>query len=108
MIKTRADNYAFFYPPFLYELIDQLTIFLSANNLREVTVDFIMSNPDGIINKKFMIDSIIIDYALHFLCDEQPDGSFKLNNHKVIKNLSLAMLYIKGDFYLTEYIQAIK
>lgn len=33
---------------------------------------------------------------------------YSLNEAKVKKTLSLAMLYVKGDFYLEEYVSALK
>jgi hypothetical protein len=55
-----------------------------------------------------MISPLLIEYALQFICDETSTGMFKLNSAKVTKSIALAMLYVKGDYYLGEYIAALK
>jgi hypothetical protein len=34
--------------------------------------------------------------------------TFKLNRDKIIKSISLALLYVKGDYYLEEYVQTLR
>lgn len=35
-------------------------------------------------------------------------STFKLNLSKIKKSIALAILYVKGDYYLNEYISALK
>jgi hypothetical protein len=51
---------------------------------------------------------VIVSYALNYICDEYEIGIFRLNSQKVVKSVALAMLYVKGDFYLNEFVTALK
>lgn len=51
---------------------------------------------------------MIINYALNYICDEVEPDRFKLNRSKIIKSIALAMLYVKGDYYLNEFVTALK
>ena len=84
MIETKFNCFAFFDPMMLYELLDQLLIFLANFNTKVFTVEDIMMNNDGIINQKFMMNSVIIQYALNFICDKIPESeTYSLNTSKV-------------------------
>jgi len=50
----------------------------------------------------------IIQYALKYIADSDESGRFTLNRAKTIKALALAMLYVKGDYYLSEFVLALK
>jgi hypothetical protein len=45
---------------------------------------------------------------MNYIADPNGDGSYKLNRAKTIKSIALAMLYVKGDYYLNEFINALK
>ena len=79
IIETTFDCFAFFDPFDLFELIDQILIFLANLNIKEVSVADIMNNNDGIIKEKFMVDSIIIQFALNYICDLTEQKTFTLN-----------------------------
>lgn len=55
-----------------------------------------------------MIDPIMIRYALNYICDSESNDLFKLNTAKITKSIALAMLYVKGDYFLNEFIAALK
>jgi hypothetical protein len=50
----------------------------------------------------------MIDYALNFICDNDDNGEYVLSSGKVRKSIALAMLYVKGDYYLKEFVTALK
>jgi hypothetical protein len=61
------------------------------------------------LNDKFTEDSRVVEYALNFIGDKiEGSNSYVLNRDKIIKSIVLAILYVKGDFYLKEFISAIK
>jgi hypothetical protein len=107
-LVSTGRGYAYFAPKLLYELIDTLLIFMSNCNLQEVTVEEVLLKHDGIINQKFLISDLMVRYALHCIADEQAMGSFILNPQKVTKNLALALLHFKGDYYLNEFLTTLQ
>lgn len=77
--------------------------------MKEVDAEYILFNHDGIINDKFTSDSKIIEYALNYIADRiEGTDTFKLSKQKIVKSVALAMLYVKGDYYLSEYVSALK
>ena len=51
----------------------------------------------------------MIEYALNYICDyDALTNSFSLNPSKIRKSVALALLTVKGDFHLREFISAHK
>lgn len=73
-----------------------------------ITAEYVIQNNDGIIKDKFLIDPVMVQYALNYICDEVEPNKYKLNTDKITKQIALAMLYVKGDYYLNEFVTALK
>ena len=103
------QRYAYFQPELLYDLIDQLLVYLSNSSIKETTVQNVIDNNDGIINSKFLLNNVIVRYALHYIADYQvSNDTFIVSTFKIIKSIALTLLYTKCDYYLTEYIDTLK
>ena len=75
----------------------------------EVSVSEVIAANDGIMHHKYLLNNgLCINYAFHLIADHIENDRFRLSYKKVVKSLCMAMLAVKGDYYLSEYIQAIK
>ena len=59
-------------------------------------------------HKYLLKDGLMIRYAFYMIADHIQGDVFRLSYKKVVKSLALAMLAVKGDYYLSEYISALK
>lgn len=50
----------------------------------------------------------MIRFAFHLIADSLEGDRFRLSYPKVVKSIAMAMLAVKGDYYLSEYISALK
>lgn len=51
----------------------------------------------------------MIEYALNYIADKiEGTNDYILSKDKITKSITLAMLYVKGDYYLGEFITALK
>ena len=50
----------------------------------------------------------MIRFAFHLIADSLEGDIFRLSYPKVVKSIAMAMLAVKGDYYLSEYISALK
>lgn len=89
-------------------MIDQLLIYLSNSSLKETSVKNVMDKNDGIIKSKYLLDDVIIRYALHYIADQSINDTFITSTFKITKSIALSLLYTKGDYYLTEYVVTLK
>lgn len=77
--------------------------------MAEIDAETVLFNHEGVINEMFTEDSSIIDYALNFIGDRiDNSSSFRLNKEKIVKSVALAILYVKGDNWLSEYVSALR
>ncbi len=71
----------------------------------EISAAEIIASNDGIIHRKYLINNgLLVRYALPLIADALEGDHFKLTYRKVVKSIAYAMLAIKGDFELSEYI----
>lgn len=82
---------------------------LSNSDISQFDAEDIIENNNGVVNSKFTQDPKVIEYALHYICSfDKQTGKHSIDQSKVVKSIALAMLYVKGDFFLKEYVQALK
>jgi len=75
----------------------------------EYSEEYIIENSNGVLNEKFTNIKGLVEYAFNFICDYNAEtDKYSLNSKKVVKAISLALLNVKGDFYLQEFITALK
>ena len=72
-----------------------------------LSADYILATNTGVINAKFCAP-FMIDYALSFIADEVYPGQFRLSTAKTTKAIALVLLYLKGDFFLSEFLAAFR
>jgi hypothetical protein len=72
-------------------------------------VSEVISANDGIMHHKYLLgDGFMIRFAFHLIADSLEGDRFRLSYPKVAKSIAMAMLAVKGDYYLSEYISALK
>ena len=68
-----------------------------------------ISANDGIMHHKYLLgDGFMIRFAFQLIADSLEGDRFRLSYIKVVKSIAMAMLAVKGDYYLGEYISALK
>jgi len=106
---AEEDHFAFFDPMQLFVLIDALIITINQPQSPDVlTVEHLVQNNGGVIKEKFLAHPLLIDYALRFICDEVQPGQFQISTPKLTKAVAQLLLIAKGDFFLPEFIVALK
>jgi hypothetical protein len=64
----------------------------------------VIENNNGILKQIFIDNQITLVFALNYIADLSESQTYTINKSKVKKQLALALLHYKGDYYLKEFI----
>jgi len=110
ILKLEDGTFAHFAANDMWQCIDAMVIFLNADEERacgEVTAEGILEAQDGEI-KTIYCSKPFIEFGLQAIGTEisGKKGSYRLDVAKIRKFVGVALLIVKEDYQLTEYLAA--